>query len=166
MSNFIKEDQVFTIKKTGHTLNGNGAQTDNIFTITGQVEVLGLKAECTEATNATTCGTTYFDLYDGAAAVEITDNGGTDLAGITVGSTISKTAVATTALTLVANAAGAVSDGAAGMTTLACPFRLMKKTGQTTYVRFCFTGDANTDIDMTFSIEYRKVTANGAIASV
>jgi len=153
------------VQKIGHTLNGNGAQNDNIFTITGAVEVVALWAECTEATNATTCTTTYFDLYDGAAALEITDNGGTDCSAITVGSLIGKTAVATTALTKLANSAGVFLDGAANTATVFCPFAVVKKTGQTTYIRFNFTGDASTDIDMTFNIRYIPLSSDGVIAS-
>jgi hypothetical protein len=153
------------ISKTGHTLNGEGAQTDNIFTITGAVEIVALWGECTEATNATTCGTCYFDLFDGSAALEVTDNGGTDLASITVGSVISKTAAATVALTKTANDAGALIDGAAGAQTVFCPFVAMKKTGEATYLRFCFTGDVDTDIDMTFNVRYVPLTTDGAIAA-
>jgi hypothetical protein len=153
------------VQKVGHTLNGAGAQTDNIFTVTGAVEVVALWAECTEATNATTCTTAYFDLYDGAAALEITDNGGTSCSAITVGSVIMKSSIATIALTKLANGSGAILDGAANTATTFCPFTVIKKTGQTTYIRFCFTGDADTDIDMTFNIRYVPLTSDGAIAS-
>jgi hypothetical protein len=154
------------VQKVGHTLNGNGAQLDNIFAITGAVEVVALWAECTEATNATTCTTTYFDLYDSTAAVEITDNGGTDLSAITVGSIISKISIATSALVKMGNAVGFIVDGVAASGTVFCPFIAVKKSGAATYIRFCFTGDADTDIDMTFNVRYVPISTDGSIASV
>lgn len=149
-----------------NTCNTTGAQTDNIFTITGCVQVLELWAECTEATNATTLSTCYFDMYDGTSALELTDNAGTDCSAITVGSVILKSDVATAVLTKLANGAGALLDGAANTTRVFCPFIMIKKTGVATYIRFCFTGDASTDVDLKFYVKYLPVSADGSIAAV
>lgn len=149
-----------------HTIDGNGAQNDNIFTVSGVVEIVAIWGVCTSVTDATTCGTCYFDLYDGTAPLEITDNGGTNLAGITVGSLISRTAAATTALTLTSSAAGALIDGAAAGKTLFFPIVLVQKNAVTTYIRFNFTGDANTNISMNFYVKYIPLSASGGVTSV
>lgn len=148
-----------------HTVDGAGAQTDNIFTVTGCVSAI-IWGEVTSKTNSTTCSTFYIDLYDGAAAVEITDNGGTDMSGCVVGDVLSKDAVATTAITKVSCAAGAVTDGTAGTLMLRMPCRLMQKTGQTTYIRACFTGDNNTSLQITWYVRYIPVTSNGSVSAV
>jgi len=137
------------------TLDGNGAQNDNIFEITGAVEVLRVYGECTEATDATTCTAVSFDIWDGTAAYPLTSAAGVDLSGIIVGGAVYKDGVAAGAATFDDNATGGLVDGGgAGYYTTFCPFRTWKKNGQTTYIRFNFTGDANTDIDMTFYIDY------------
>jgi hypothetical protein len=150
-----------------NTCNGNGAQTDAIFTVVGKVEIFRIYGVCTEATNATTFSTAYFDLYDGAAALEITDNAGTDLSGIGVGGFVVKDAVATTALTFNNNVAGTFTDGGgAGYFTTMCPFRVGKKIAQTTSIRFCFTGDANTDVDMKFYVDFFPLSDDGDVNAV
>ncbi len=166
LSNIALRSGGFLVTKT-NTCNGNGAQLDNIFSITGAVEVLALKAECTEATNATTLSTAYFDLYDGTLATEVTDNAGVDLSGIGVGGAVTRDWAATVALGYLNNATGMIIDSdASGQKSVFAPFQAIKKLGAATYIRFCFTGDANTDVDMKFSVVYTPITDNGAIAAV
>lgn len=150
------------VSKT-NVCDGNGAQTDNLFTVTGQVKVLAIWAEITQVTNGTTLSSNYLDLYDGAASVEITDSDASlDLSGATeVGGVIIKNgASASVALANQRVNAGGVSD------TLAAPFYCWKKTGQTTYIRHCFTGDADTSVAMTWYVRYIKLTSDGAVSAV
>ena len=49
---YLMRGEGITVSKS-NTCNGNGAQTDNIFTITGTVDILAIWGQCTEATNAT-----------------------------------------------------------------------------------------------------------------
>jgi len=164
---YIINREGFRVSKT-LTCNGNGAQNDNIFVITGGVTVTNLCAECMRvgAGGAATFGTCYWDLWDGTAAIEITDNGGTNLSGIGVGALISKDAVATSPLNFDSNAAGNFVDGGGGgFYKLACPFRVLKKLGANTYIRFNFTGDANTDVDLKFTVSYVPRTDDGAITA-
>lgn len=146
--------------------DGSGAQLDNIFTLIGRCEVLRLYGVATAVGNATTFGTTYFDLWDGTAALEITDNGGTNLAGIAVGGFVCKDLVATSPLSFKSVAAGTFTDGGgAGYFTTFCPFRVGKKSGATTTIRFCFTGDGSTSVTMKFYVEYFPLTDDGAITA-
>lgn len=149
------------------TVNGNGVQNDNVFLITGAVEIVRLWAECTEATNATTLSAAYFDLYDGTVAIDITENGGTDLSGMTVGDVIAKDAAATTVLKFDNNVAGVFVDGVgAGYYTTLFPFRLNAKSGANTYIRFNFSGDANTDVDIKFKIRFIYLSDNANVTAV
>ena len=171
----ITDDSAYAVlhRAGGHkicnkvTLDGNGAQNDNIFEITGWVEVFRIFATCEEATDSTTLGTCYWDMYDGTVATEITDNGGTNLAGIGVDCGICRDAIATSPLTFVNNSAASFDDGggAGYYTTFAC-FRVMKKTGVSTYIRFNFTGDANTDVDMKFCVIYFPLSDDSSISAV
>lgn len=149
------------------TADGTGAQNDNLFLVTGSVLITGLHAECLVATNATTFSTAYYDLYDGTAALEISDNGGTDLSGILAGGMIYRDAVATSPLTFLSNAAGAFEDGGGGgYYQLAAPFRLTAKSGVATYIRFNFTGDADTNVSMKHYIMFVPKSTGATITAV
>jgi len=143
--------------------DGNGAQHDNLFTITGQVKILAIWAEITQVTNGTTLSGNSLELYDGTASVEITDEGAPlDLSGATeVGGVLIKNgASATVALANQRVNVGGVSD------TMAAPFHAWKKSGATTYIRHNFTGDANTNVSMTWYVRYVKLTSDGAVTAV
>lgn len=143
------------------TLNGNGAQTDNLFTLTGTVYLKAIWAQITEATESTTCSSTAFLLYDSTATVDITKlSSGLDMSGAAVGDVFYKGAASTSNAIKLAVAAGAVNE--AGFDGIF----LQKKTGAATYVQVGFTGDANTDIDATFYAVYEPISADGALAAV
>lgn len=143
------------------TANGDGAQTDNIFTLTGTVDILNIWGQCTEATNATDLAACSFALYDGTATLEITDSGApTDCSGINVGDIIFKNgASATVALARMNNDAGALTD----LTQTKC--RITKKLGATTTIQFLFNGDVNTDVDITFYVKYIPVSSDGSLVA-
>jgi len=157
------EEQGLLVTKT-LTCNGNGAQADNIFSVTGSVKIIQITGECTEATNSTTLSGASFALNDGTATVEITDgNAPTDLSGIGVGGVVFRNGVsASVAVGYNDNAAGAVKD----LVSEDIPFIVTKKTGAATYIQFLFTGDVNTDVDMKFSVRYLPISDDGAITSV
>lgn len=169
----VTDDSVYDILQRGAgvrvekaiTLNGNGAQNDNLFEITGEVEVLRIYGVCTEATDATTCTAASFDVYDGTAAYPLTSAAGVALSGMGVGGAVYKDDVAANAATLDDNATGGIVDGGgAGYYTTFCPFRTWKKLGVSTYIRFNFTGDANTDIDMNFYVDYIPLDGGTLVA--
>lgn len=147
-----------------HTLDGAGAQTDNIFTVTGCVSAI-IWGEVTSVTNSITCSSLWLETYDGAQ-VEITDNGGTDFSGAVIGWVASKDAAATVAITKTTNTVCTVTDGTAGCLMLRMPFRIIKKTATTTYIRCCFTGDADTNLQITWHVRYIPITSDGAIVAV
>jgi hypothetical protein len=164
LADMVKRGGGFLATKT-ITCNGNGAQTDNLFAVTGAVEVLRIWAECTEATNATTFGVAFLDIYDSTAQVDITLDTGVDLAGIVVGGVISRPWSVASALAFLNNATGAFIDGDEQGGNESFPFQIVKKTAAATYLRFCFTGDANTDVDMKFYVQYMPLTSDGALVA-
>jgi len=148
------------VSKT-NTCNGDGAQTDNIFTITGSVEILNIWGVCTEATNATDLAACSFAIYDGTATLELTDSGApTDCSGINVGDFIFKNgASATVALVRHNNDAAVLTD------VVETKVRVTKKLATATYIQFLFNGDANTDVDILFYVTYVPRSADGAIVA-
>lgn len=146
------------------TCDGNGAQTDNIFQITGTVRVIELYGVCTEATDSTTLSATSFTLYDGTNTEDVTESStGTDLSGIGVDGFVAKTATAGTALTFHDNSQVRITGSANRVFT---PFATTQKASTNTYIRFNFTGDANTDTDIKFYVRYAPISEDGAIAAV
>jgi hypothetical protein len=144
-----------------NTCNGDGAQTDNIFTITGTVDILDIYGVCTEATNATDLAACSFAIYDGTATLELTDSGApTDCSGINVGDVVFKNgASATVALARNNNDAGALAD------LTQTKVRITKKLAVDTYIQFLFNGDVNTDVDIKFYVRYSPVSDDGNIAA-
>lgn len=158
--NLTKGDGILVTKTL--TCDGNGAQADNIFALTGTVDILEIWGVCTQATDSTDLADCSFALFDGAATLEITDSGGpTDCSGMAVDDVVFKNgASATVALAYIDIATGVLIDL---VQTIA---RIAKKTGQNTYIQFLFNGDANTDVDIKFYVRYKPVSDDGALAAV
>lgn len=158
---------------TGHkvtktlTCNGNGAQTDNIFVLTGSVLINAIKFECTEATNSTTLSGCYLDLYDSTASIKLTESVvGVNLSGIAVGGSGFRDGTAASALAYLDNAIGSFVDGGGGgYYKLTAPFRIAKKASAATYLRFCFTGDADTDVDLKFTVFFNEETTGAGLVA-
>ncbi|MCK9370679.1 hypothetical protein M0R04_12280 [Candidatus Dojkabacteria bacterium] len=148
------------ITKT-NTCNGDGAQTDNIFTVTGSVEILDIWAVCTEATNATDLAACSLAIYDGTATLELTDSGApTDCSGINVGDLLFKNgASATVALVRQNNDAAVLTD------VTETKVRVTKKLNTATYIQFLFNGDVNTDVDIKFYVSYVPKSDDGLIVA-
>ena len=150
------------IVSKSNTCNGNGAQSDNIFTLTGTVELMRIWAVITQVTNGTTLSDNSLELYDSTASYEITDSGTPlDLSGVTeVGGVILKSgASGTAALVQIRNNVGAVNDNIMTGTYLA------KKVGANTYIRHNFTGDADTSVAMTWYAEYQPISSDGVLVA-
>ena len=146
------------------TANGNGAQTDTLFTVTGCVKLLDIWAVCTEATNVTTLSNNRIVFYDGAASNEITDTGAPlDLSTLLgVGDVLIKNGASTTVALV--HVAGATCLSVPKVENQ--PLYLIKKIGVASYIQHYFTGDANTDADLTWYVRYVPITSDGAIAAV
>lgn len=148
------------------TMNvNNGTTSVNLFTVTGSIQVLKLWGVLTTATTLTNCTNLHFDIYDGSAATAITKNTGTTLSGLAVGTTVVKTELSASNLTLMNNATGVLSE--ASVTKGLAEFFLAKKTGVTTYVRLTYTStDTPANAVMTVYAEYRKLSSDGALTAV
>jgi len=144
------------------TLNGAGPQSDIIFTITQQIEITELYGIVTEATNATTCTTVSFTLVDTAVGPDITESViGNNMSGAAVGSVIARVEDSS----VNANFANAITCvvGEAIIDRISWNCILSKNLADNTYIVFNFTGDANTDIDITFYLRYRVIYDPDAI---
>lgn len=144
------------------TLNGNGLTTTDLFTVTGVVRVLLLEAYCTEAADSTTLTGLKWELWDGTSAVDIT--AGVSASGIVVGAVIFKEGLVGVAPVLINPTVGVVRDAPANKLSYE-PFWVAKKNGAATTIRVSYTGDATTDVDMTFELHYVPV-AEDAVSNI
>ena len=137
------------------TCTGNGATLTGVFTVQGAISVKELYARCSKATNSTTFSTVYFDALDSNAGhANITLNTGTDCSGVVKRAEISKVAAAGTAVTFTNSDAVKVLDST-GLVGILASFKIIPYTADgTTTIRFCYTGDADTDVDLTINIRY------------
>lgn len=148
------------------TLDGNGAQTDNLFKFTGTVEcvIFGI---CKEATSAAVCSGVSFDANDATNTVAITAAAGVDLSGVTVGSAIAKIAAAAAAASLNNASQVRILEAASLSEGALYPFVLTAKASvATNYIRVNFTGNALTDVDMDFYLIYKPLSADGSVVPV
>jgi len=160
---FFKRSMPIIVTKT-NVCNGNGAQADNLFTVTGYVELVRIWAECTQVTNGTVFSGNSLALYDGTLTIELTDSGAPlDMSGaIEAGEIILKNgASATAALVVMHNNTGYVTD-----TAISTGTTLTKKTGVTTYIQHIFTGNADTNVTLVWYAEYKPLSTDGAITAV
>jgi hypothetical protein len=150
------------------TLNPGGAaaQNENFFTITGVCRIRQIHGRVTQATDSTTFSSVSFDVDDGAAQDPITSAAGVDGSGCVVGDIFIRNNKKTAAAAYIDTAAaGSVLDPGLNDAVLT-PFIVNKKDGQTTYIRFNYTSDINTDVDMEMNIEYEPISDDGVIAAV
>lgn len=129
------------ISRKSQILSGNNTTVNTpIFRITGTVQCIALYGVVTTVIGANhTAG--LYRLNDQTAQVAITASGAT-LSGLAAGTAIVKKGVAATALTLLDNAAGRVSEPTTLETSYFSPFVVMKKTGANTDIEY---GYATTD---------------------
>ena len=138
---------------SSHRINpGAVTSSTNIFQIVGDVEIKAIYGRMTDVTNVaagpTACS---WDLYDGAATVQLTSAAGTALTGATVNSIILKDAAAATALTFLDSSQCRMSEltvGGAARPFFGC--LLAQKNATAAYVRFTCTTAAATDFTINF----------------
>lgn len=151
------------VQKSTHTIDGNGAQTDNIFVVTGVVQVHLLALHVNVATDSTTFSGVKFGLYDGTATLDIT--GTVDGSGCIAGDFFYKKGLAAAALQYVDTSVGVISEAAANKVSFE-PFFAGKKSGASTWIQLLFTGDANTDIEADFEAHFTPMTHDGNLVAV
>lgn len=147
------------------SLGGTGAQSVNIFQITGSVYIARLFAIVRDTTLMTNCTGASFDLFPaGGAAVQISKNDGV-LSGIAVGSIITKVGLAVDTFT-VSDAVGAVvtEQGWAGSDVFNA-FIVTQKVGIDTFVRLTYSTTHNPIVaQIEVYCEYRGVGEGDLVA--
>ncbi len=147
-------------------IGNNTAIVVPIFTITGSVEIRGLWGVVTTDLGANNTAASW-RLNDQTAQVAITGVAGTALSAVKAGSTIVKKGVAATALTLLDNAAGRVSEPTTLETTYFSPFVMMQKTGATTNIEFLYTTtDAPTSGAIDFYLRWLPLSKNANVTTL
>jgi hypothetical protein len=144
------------------TLDGVGAQIDDVFVITGVVLIHQLMMVVTEATDSTTLTGVQFEIFD-QVAPQVLDAG---VAGSTcvAGTVFFKGDVTANPLMRIDPTAAFFGEGAQGQ--LLCQeFVAVKQNAAVTEVRLNFTGDANTDVDVTVVAIYTPISADGALTA-
>lgn len=124
------------------TFAGGGGGSDNIFKVSGCVEIHYIYGDVHTILSADV-DNIYLDLWDGAVSVEITDNGGggTDTNSADIGSVFIKSEIATTAITLLQSNQGRVEENTS-FRLPRTPFILNQKKDTNTYIRVVYSGVA------------------------
>jgi len=126
------------VSKASTLSASNTTASNNLFQLTGTVEITRLFAEVTTVTTLVNCTALSFDLYDSTAAVPVTDAApGATLSGLAVGTFMVKDAAAATVLAVADNAAGIVTEGSTNK--VFDQFFITQKTGANTYMRLTYT---------------------------
>lgn len=154
------------VSTNSQTLSGNNTTVNTaLFRITGTIEVRGLWAVVTTVIGANHTGGLY-RLNDQTAQVAITATGAT-LSALAAGTTITKKGLAATALTLLDNAAGRVSEPTTLETTYFSPFVVMKKTGANTDIEYQYaTTDAPTSGVLKHFLRWIPLSSDANVAIV
>ena len=151
--------QLGSVASKSITVTGtpNGAQDENLFTISGGVEILRLSGIFTLVTDVSAVTAAGFDLYDGTNVVQVTSAAGTDLSASTLQTHILRVDQAAAAVTSLKSDQVRIIDGAVGLD-LHAPFVVSSKYGATTYLRFNYTSDGGgANFKMTFEAVWRPL---------
>lgn len=152
-----------SVVKLGHTIDGNGAQTDNIFSVTGVVRLLHISFYVTAVVDSTTFSGVKFDLSDGAANTDITAT--VDCSAIVVGSYCYRENTSASALAYISAATAAVHDPAVSLLVFSPVLLAQKGDGTATYIRLNFTGDGSTNITANMCVFYEPLSSNAGVLS-
>jgi len=123
-----------------------GAQSINLFQLTGSVELRAIYGVFTDVTNVATLTGASFDLRDNAATVQLTSAAGTALSGAGLGSLFAKEAGAATAVAFNNSTAARYSESAFNRAFVGG--LLTQKAGQNTFIRLTVTTDAATNCEI------------------
>lgn len=118
----------------------NGAQHENLFTVTGGVEILRLYGVFGVVTDVSAVTAASFDVYDGTNTVPITLAAGEDLSGCSNGSLIGRNDQAAVKVDYLNADQVRIVDGAVGLDLFA-PLVINAKYGEDNYIRFNYTSD-------------------------
>lgn len=150
------------------TLSANNTTANvPVFRITGTVEFLKLYGIVTTAIGSNHTGG-FFRMNDQSAQANITLNTvGVTLSSFVAGSTISKSALAATLATVKNSSTGQFYESATAETQYFSPFIITKKSGANTDIEYTYT-TTNTPTTgvIQFFVEYRPLSADGAVAAI
>lgn len=151
-----------TATKT-NTCTGNGAQVNNLFVLDGSVSITDIRGVVTESTNATTLTGLGLRLTDDVGnTTDITDTTpGTDCSGVVVGSLIYKNSGALMVIGLAINTLPKVVD-----ITTSSQFLAVKEIGRVCRIDLVYSGDANTDVDVRWDVEFTPKSLDGNLTAV
>ena len=137
-SNFSFDDEAVHLT----TFDGSGPGTDNLFKVSGCVEIQYILGGVHTALSADV-DNIYLDLWDGTNSEEITDNGsgGVDTDSADAGSVFVKTEKATSVLTLLKSNQCRVEENT-NFNRPRIPFILNQKKDTDTYIRLVYSGVA------------------------
>ena len=149
------------------TFTGNNATVVTpLFHVTGSISVLGIWGVVTTTLGANHTASA-FRLNDQTAQVDITLSTGTDISAVKAGSMIVKKGLAATAITLLNNSAGRVSEPTTLETTYFSPFVFLKKTAATTDIEYVYaTTDQPTSGAMQVFLQWLPLTADANVVPV
>ena len=125
------------------TISGtpNGAQNENLYAITGAVEILRMYGTFGLVTDVSAVTAASFDVYDGThAATPITSAAGEDLSGSSNGSFIGRNDQAAVKVDYLNADQVRIVDGAVGLDLFA-PLVINAMYGEDNYIRFNYTSD-------------------------
>jgi hypothetical protein len=160
-SNFTFDDEVYHTT----TFAGGGGGSDNIFKVSGCVEIHYIYGDVHTVLSADV-DNIYLDLWDGTVSVEITDNGGggTDTNSADVGSIFIKSEIATTGITLLQSNQGRVEENTS-FRLPRTPFILNQKKDTNTYIRVVYSGVATSGA-IHWHCKYFPLTEDGFVEAV
>ena len=143
----------------------NTTASENIFQITGTVQVYRLYAEVTDATTLANLTAGSFDLFPtGGAAIQISAAGGV-LSGVPTGTFIFKEGLAANAFIVNSATNGAVAEQTYEGSDVFSRFIVTQKTATDTFIRFTYT-TTDTPINATLDVtcEYHPLDGGTLVA--
>jgi hypothetical protein len=166
MSYIFQPPATQLIASNSKTLSASATTASvGLFSITGTILVTKLFGVVTTVLSSSITAA-YFSQYDQTTRTAITLATGTTLSSFPVGSTISKSALAATAVAGTTAAAGIIVEPGAAEATYYSPFIMIQKTGAVqTEIDFTYT-TANSPATgaMTFFLEWMALSSGSGIS--
>jgi len=126
------------------TFNGSGPGSDNLFKITGAVEILYIYADV-EVQLSADIGDIYLDAYDGTNQVDITNSPGDNVDSFDVGGLLIRTENVTSPITVVNSDQISMIENA-NFRKPRTSFILNQKRGVDNYIRLVYSGAATSGL--------------------
>lgn len=145
------------------TFAGGGPGADNIFKITGSVEIRHIFGNVTIILSADV-DNIYLALYDGTNTVEITDSGGTDTDSADVGSFFVKTERAATAITLMKSDQCRIEENT-NANRPRLPFIVNQKKDTDTFIQIIYSGVATSGV-IHWHCKWFPLSENGFVEAI